>query len=262
MSGMPILCCCSLSMSCQPSTFIAMHRQHNGGHTGTKSGARGQGWLTLVVAVVFFFVGWVYHPQTPSVPSVPKVSYVTMFSCGNHHDVQVHEPRTLVETPAVTPPPADQQQPTVAAPNHFGTAEQAILDAGLLRERPQLPPGDVVAISDYLVQPTQQLSHYPRAYHWPAFLSEEHAQRLVKLAEGHMAPSQLVLKDGDSEDNYKYVVLVVGTQDHVHRIEQGRAHIRGRLFHEGHRPAICAGGGQDCSAHWHPGGSRGGVWWW
>lgn len=119
--------------------------------------------------------------------------------------VQVHEPRTLVETPEATQDIAtEQQQPTVAAPTHLG-AEEAILNAGLLRERPQLTPGDVDAISDYLVQPVQVLSRYPRSYHWPHFISEATAAKLVQLAEGHMRPSQLVLKDGDSEDNYKSV---------------------------------------------------------
>lgn len=113
--------------------------------------------------------------------------------------------RTLAETPVVADAVPDTQPlPTVAAPNHFGTAEKAVFDAGLLQERPQLQPGDVASISDYLVQPTQLLSHYPRAYHWPAFISNEQAQHLVKVAEGHMQPSQLVLKEGDSEDNYKY----------------------------------------------------------
>lgn len=104
---------------------------------------------------------------------------------------------------------AEQQQPTVAAPQNLGNAEEAILNAGLLRERPQLTPGDVDAISDYVVQPVQVLSRYPRAYHWPHFISKETAEKLVHHAEGNMRPSQLVLKEGDSEDNYKSVLFLM-----------------------------------------------------
>ncbi len=96
-----------------------------------------------------------------------------------------------------------QQHTSAPAPPRYSGAEEAIANAGLLQKRPALEPAST-GDHDYLVQPVQQLSIYPRAYHWPRFLSEASAEHLRQLAEGHMQPSQLVLNEGDSEDNYKY----------------------------------------------------------
>jgi prolyl 4-hydroxylase len=80
----------------------------------------------------------------------------------------------------------------------------------MLQPVPRTAPGGS-GYSEFVAQPFQMLSWYPRMYLFPRFLSPEQAQHVVELAKARLAPSVLAFKKGDTQDNTKDVRTSSGT---------------------------------------------------
>lgn len=93
---------------------------------------------------------------------------------------------------------------TGGAPTSF---EQALLSTGVLDDRPAVPSGDS-GMSEYMVQPFQILSWYPRAVLYPNFMDKAKCDHVIALAEKRLAPSGLALKKGDTLEATSYVLLL------------------------------------------------------
>lgn len=102
------------------------------------------------------------------------------------HDAEVHPPPRL-------------------EPKNF---EEAVKP--LLQERPPLQPG-ASGLNEYVAQPYQVLSFYPRMYLFPKFVPDELCDQLVAEASTRLAPSALALRKGDTEEGTRNIRTSQGT---------------------------------------------------
>lgn len=93
---------------------------------------------------------------------------------------------------------------------NFSSTEEALASTGFMKVK---PPGDhgETGHSNYIVQPFQLLSWYPRAYLYPSFMDPARAQHIVEIAKKRLAPSGLAFKAGDNADNTRDVRTSQGT---------------------------------------------------
>ncbi len=110
----------------------------------------------------------------------------------------------------------------------------------LLEDRIPIQPGSTGTL-EYITQPVQQLSWYPRyvlvvstrgkgetsrncdgmstsllqkaflfthrMYVWPKFISQEQCEQLIEVAAARLTPSALALRSGETEEGTRYMVF-------------------------------------------------------
>lgn len=81
--------------------------------------------------------------------------------------------------------------------------EELVDWSGMLADRPPVAHGDS-GIDQYIVQPFQLLSVYPRAYIYPKFINDTVADRFIELASRQLSKSGLALRKGDKMTDQKY----------------------------------------------------------
>lgn len=171
--------------------------------------ARPTQWTLVSACAVFFLVGRFIHlpGHGPAAQQVPKHDAsvdldAAAIEAAKQQQVEARQPRKLLDAEV-----AVQQEAVVLPPPAIGFD---VAVTRLLQDAPPLQPAETGSV-EYLTQPVQQLSMYPRLFLWPNFLSLDKVQRIIDLANSRLAPSQLMLNEDDKEENHANVRTSEGT---------------------------------------------------
>lgn len=156
--------------------------------------------LSTAVVISLCGLSFLFGRFLQIVPSLPESKLSGSKEVAEEHKAAVPVRQTLeqIHEQEVHPPPP-------LTPKNF---EEAVHP--LLHERPPLHPAET-GRPNYLAQPSQVLSWYPRMLLFPKFLSDEQCDRLVEVAEARLAPSALALRTGDTAEGTRNIRTSQGT---------------------------------------------------